>query len=246
MRKKTKTFFYAGIDDATRCPCIGSIFISGVIADSRVIEYWKNLGVKDSKLVTPKRREILAELIKNTSRKFVIKEITPELIDDKSFNLNEWEMIIVLRVLSGLMYDQDISLVYIDNWEVSNKKFIERLDFFSRSDVKSRLKSRGIDLELNKFRNILFKPGHRADEIYTIVGAASILSKTSSDKQYREYRKIYGDFGSGSPGDPKTRKFVWDNRKSTRDSVPIIRRSWLTYKVIRNLKDIRDDTKYRR
>ena len=72
-------------------------------------EYWKNLGVKDSKLVTPKRREILAELIKNTSRKFVIKEITPELIDDKSFNLNEWEMIIVLRVgitgkVPGILY----------------------------------------------------------------------------------------------------------------------------------------------
>ena len=105
MREKIKTFFYAGIDDATKCPCIGSIFISGVVADSRVIEYWKNLGVKDSKLITPKRREILAELIKNTSRKFVIKEITSELIDDKSLNLNEWEMeVISIFLLNPLFY----------------------------------------------------------------------------------------------------------------------------------------------
>ena len=64
MREKIKTFFYAGIDDATKCPCIGSIFISGVVADSRVIEYWKNLGVKDSKKLSDRRTDEIASELK--------------------------------------------------------------------------------------------------------------------------------------------------------------------------------------
>ena len=55
-----KEEYSAGIDDTTKCPCIGSIFIAGIVAHQAVIEEWKKIGVKDSKLVTAKKREHLA------------------------------------------------------------------------------------------------------------------------------------------------------------------------------------------
>jgi ribonuclease HII len=83
-----------------------------------------------------------------------------------------------------------------------------------------------------------FTAEHRADENHVVVGAASILSKVHSDRQYDEYRKIYGDFGSGSPGDPKTRLYVWTHRENP---PPIVRRSWNTYKYLSTLEDIEQD-----
>ena len=96
-----------GIDEATKCPCIGSIFVSGVMADHETIESWKTLGIKDSKLVAPKKREKLAEIIKDTAPGFVISQMTPAMIDDKSINLNKWEMLTVLKIIKKLPYDWD-------------------------------------------------------------------------------------------------------------------------------------------
>ena len=218
----------AGIDDATKCPCIGSIFMAGATADEDTIGKWTASGVKDSKCVAPKKREELAKIIKNTAISFVIREITPSMIDDKSlFNLNEWEMFMMLKIVQQLKKKADVAQVFIDNWEVSESRFFERLDRF---------------LDRQRFRitvqDIEFIPEHQADETHTIVGAASILAKTASDRQYRRYRKQYGDFGSGSPGDPATRFFVWKHRKNP---LPIIRISWRTYKHLAKLESIEED-----
>lgn len=48
------TSLIAGVDDATKCPCIGSIFIAGVTANAETIAHWHKIGVKDSKLIAPK------------------------------------------------------------------------------------------------------------------------------------------------------------------------------------------------
>ncbi|MBD3359084.1 MAG: ribonuclease HII [Candidatus Buchananbacteria bacterium] len=226
----------AGIDDATKCPCIGSIFIAGVSADQLTIEKWQKIGVKDSKVITPKKRERLAKIIKETALAFNIRQITPAQMTDLTFNLNDWEMLTCLQILNKLNKVNNINEAYIDNWEVSYKMFVSR--FQSLSKRKNDIKNKKIRLNFDNFKYIKFIPEHKADQNYTIVGAASILAKTASDKQYRRYKKIYGDFGSGSPADPQTRRFVWQHRKNP---VPIIRTSWLTYKVISQLKNINDD-----
>ncbi len=226
----------AGIDDATKCPCIGSIFVAGVVADKLTIEKWHRIGVKDSKVITPKKREYLVKIIKETALAFDIRQITPAQMADATFNLNDWEMLVCLQILNNLNKKNNIKEVYIDNWEVSYKRFTSR--FQSLSKRKNDIKNKKILLNFDNFKHIKFIPEHRADQNYTIVGAASILAKTESDKQYRKYKKIYGDFGSGSPADPQTRRFVWQHRKNP---VPIIRTSWLTYKVLSKLKNINDD-----
>jgi ribonuclease HII len=241
---KEKSFaLVGGVDDATKCPCIGSIFISGVVADKKIITTWKKLGVKDSKLVAPRKRERLAEVIKETALAYVIAEITPAMIDDKQFNLNDWEMAVVLSVIQGLREQIAVNTILIDNWEVSAQRFHMRLQSIMPVPGASKQMPHNIVLDGNKLAALTYIPEHYADESYVVVGAASILSKTSSDKQYVEYKKEYGDFGSGSPGDPKTRFYVWQHRHTP---PPIVRTSWSTFKVLAELDRIEDDVLYSR
>jgi ribonuclease HII len=227
-----------GIDEATKCPCIGSIFVSGVIADHEVIESWKAMGVKDSKLIAPKKREKLAEIIKETAHGFVLAQMTPAMIDDKSFNLNEWEMLTVLKIIQNLHKKGTPEKIYVDNWEHSAEHFHKRRDSLLAQTMKDKLREKKFVLNRKKLVSCEYVAEHQADEKYTVVGAASILAKTASDAQYRRYRKKFGDFGSGSPGDPKTRLFVWQHRHNP---LPIIRTSWNTYKTLVNLESFEED-----
>lgn len=223
----------AGIDDATKCPCIGSIFVSGVVADKDTLQEWRKAGVKDSKLLSAKKRQELSVIIKETALAYSINEITPSQIDNKLLNLNEWEMLICLKTIDEMLQKTDFSKIILDNWEVSNDLFFKRL----RSIMETYLLYDGLDIsikDIKAMRDLEFIAEHKADENHIIVGAASILSKTSSDSQYCYFRTKYGDFGSGSPADPRTRLFVWKNRKNP---PVIIRKTWLTYKVLSKLED---------
>lgn len=242
MSPKTNNII-AGIDDATKCPCIGSIFIAGVAADTKTIRQWKRAGVKDSKLIARKKREKLAALIKETALAFSIQEVTPAMIDDKTpLNLNAWEMAVVLNITTALQQQNGaIAELYIDNWEVNEKLFWQRVTQITSFDFQQKP---SFNFSFNKelFAALRIIAEHKADERYTIVGAASILAKTSSDAQYDEYKKIYGAFGSGSPADPATRLFVWQHRKNP---PPIIRKSWNTYVTLSVLDDIQEDYFYK-
>lgn len=231
----------AGIDDATKCPCIGSIFLAGAVADETTIHSWQEIGVKDSKLIARKKREELAGIIKATSRAYHVDQITPSMIDDKSFNLNEWEMLIVFRIIEALSICEP-QHIYIDNWETSQIGFNKRYQFLMSDAAQFRRAEKNIILQPSLLAQAPVIAEHRADENYTIVGAASILAKTASDEQYDHYKKEYGDFGSGSPADPKTRHFVWQHRHNP---PPLIRTSWHTYKTLSLLSRIEDDHLYK-
>lgn len=228
----------AGVDDATKCPCIGSIFIAGVVADTKTISYWHSIGVKDSKLVSAKKREYLASIIKASAVSFAINQITASQIDNKIINLNDWEMLMVLNVVSRLVARANPGEIIIDNWETKEEIFYRRLKEVTHPSFASLRKTLGVKIKPRIIKKQNFRPEHKADTNHTVVGAASILAKVASDNQYKKFRKIFGDFGSGSPGDPKTRKFVWQHRKSP---LPIIRTSWQTYKHLSNLKTIEED-----
>jgi len=233
----------AGIDDATKCPCIGSIFVSGVVATPKIIRSWKKLGVKDSKLIAAPKRAKLEKIIKETALAYVVKEITPAMIDDKTYNLNDWEMIVVMQIIEELQKSCPAQAVIIDNWEVTTELFHTRYSSLITSSSTQLSFPHNIHINTQHISNVPLVAQHYADTNYTVVGAASILSKQGSDKQYATYKQQFGDFGSGSPADPKTRLFVWQHRH---DQLPIIRTSWSTYKTLSALERIEEDTIYSR
>ncbi len=227
-----------GVDDATKCPCIGSIFIAGVVGDESLIEQWRECGVTDSKLLSRNRRDELDRMIRRTAFSWSVRHIPPLEIDDKSLNLNAWEMVSFLKLLRTLDSRGPIDRIIVDNWEVSTEVFFRRLDSLTGSECRQLLRDKRVSIPKRLHQRLTIVPEHRADANHTIVGAASILARAASDRQYDRYRKLYGDFGSGSPGDPKTRTYVFTHRHAP---TPIIRQSWNTFKTLRQLESIEDD-----
>ncbi len=85
-----------GIDDAGRGPVIGPMILAGCLIDEEQEAEFKKLGVKDSKLLTPKRREALAELVKEKAITFEITITHPNEIMQRNhvgINLNTLEAI---------------------------------------------------------------------------------------------------------------------------------------------------------
>src|SRR3989344_5805456 len=81
-----------GIDDAGRGPVIGPMVLAGCLLDRTTELEFKKLGVKDSKELTPKRREHLVNIIKEKSITFEIELAFPNEIDNKLLgNLNTLE-----------------------------------------------------------------------------------------------------------------------------------------------------------
>ncbi|MCX8172365.1 MAG: ribonuclease HII, partial [Archaeoglobaceae archaeon] len=78
----------AGIDEAGKGCVIGPLVIAGVASDNE--QYFRAIGVKDSKKLSHKRREELAEKIVKVARVEVIK-ITAEKLDKlmESKTINE-------------------------------------------------------------------------------------------------------------------------------------------------------------
>jgi len=84
-----------GIDDAGRGPVIGPMILAGCLINEEVGKEFRNSGVKDSKQLTQKRREHLAEIIKQKAETFEVVIVGTEEIDGNVSNgkLNELEQL---------------------------------------------------------------------------------------------------------------------------------------------------------
>ena len=205
----------AGIDEAGRGPVLGPLVISCVWAEEDAIIKLTELGVDDSKKLSAKRREALAELIREYSSAVNTIVITPEQINsfmDKGVNLNEIE---ALHMIDSLRWGPFAKQVYVDAADVKPDRLATRFrTVFPRSK---------------------FIVEHKADHHYTIVGAASIIAKTTRDKLIKDLQSKLGiDFGSGYPSDPKTRSFLKEYFLETGSFPNIARTHWKTLDKIRD------------
>lgn len=201
----------AGIDEAGRGPVLGPMVIAAVVVDEKNIPKLEELGVRDSKKLTPKRRERLFNEILRLLDDYVIIELWPEQIDSREGTLNEFEVDNFVKALSSLKMKPDV--VYIDAADVKEARFGE--------EIKAKL---------NFEAEIIAE--HKADDKFVPVSAASILAKVTRDREIDRLKEEYGEIGSGYPSDPRTRKFLEDYYKRHGDFPPIVRRSWKTLRKI--------------
>ncbi len=97
--------FVAGVDEVGRGPLAGPVVCCAVIMpDDDIIE-----GVDDSKKLSEKKREILAERIKEKAISYCIAEISQEEID--KINILEAVKKCMTRAVEGLKIKPDITLV---------------------------------------------------------------------------------------------------------------------------------------
>tara|TARA_Y100000310_G_C20604798_1_gene774951 strand:+ start:108 stop:740 length:633 start_codon:yes stop_codon:yes gene_type:complete len=196
-----------GVDEAGRGPLIGPLVVAGVTMEEKDLPKLQALGVKDSKLLTPKKRQELFPKLKEIT-KYKIFIILPQEIDDAlnspSLNLNWLEAIKYAMTINSLKPQK----AYVDCPSNNNQAF---------KDYMEKLLKQKTELIVE----------NKADENYPIVGAASILAKVTRDNEIKKLRDKYGDLGSGYPADPKTKEFLKQNHNKHPE---IFRQTWASYK----------------
>lgn len=202
-----------GIDEAGRGPVFGDLVIAGLACEPEEEEKLRELGVKDSKALSPSRREKLYDaLVHGYPYKVVI--ITPSQLDRlrQRYSLNDIEATAFADILNRLRPAK----AYLDCASASQKKFTRAVEAGLRF---------GCDLVVE----------HKADERYPVVSAGSIIAKVTRDKGIKTLAETYGSIGSGYPSDPATKEFLSRWIKEHRSYPPFARRSWKTASRAGNL-----------
>ena len=71
----------AGVDDAGRGAVIGPLVVAGVLVEDEDLPCLTDIGVKDSKCLSPDRREDLAIEIRKLAVGLHVEKLLPEEID---------------------------------------------------------------------------------------------------------------------------------------------------------------------
>ena len=203
-----------GIDDVTRCPVIGSLIVTGVVVKENMLEALQRIGVRDSKLLTHSKIMKITPVIQDIVEDYKAIYIkAPEISkSNKQYNLNDMECNAFCTIVKEFEAKYPIAQVQINNFDYSREKFIERAEKL------------GFHFDWSKW-----VIDHENETRDIPVGAASIIGKSLSIKEYENLKKKYGDFGSGNPGDPKTIEFVKQKLREKR-KCNIIRYNWATVK----------------
>lgn len=208
-----------GVDEAGRGPVIGPLVLAGFCIEEKDLLKLKNLGVRDSKLLTPKRRKFLFGKLSKLAVRYKIEQVGPKEIDTRlnsGYNLNRLEALKCAKIIDELHPD----VVHVDSpTSPKAEKFADM--------IKSNL----------KFKDVKIIAEHGADVKHLDVGAASIMAKVTRDLEVEKIEgKINQIIGSGYPSDEITQKFL---KEHWVDASKYIRKSWQTFK---NLKDEKEQT----
>lgn len=206
-----------GIDDAGRGPVIGPMILAGCLIDETIEKEFKKLGIKDSKELTPKRREFLANIIREKAETFEIVITYPIEIDNKltsGTNLNHLEALKIAEIINKINKGYKRIKVIIDCPSVGIVKWTDFLK-----------------MKIDNLSNLEIVCEHKADKNHISVSAASILAKSAREKEMDALKKIYGEeIGSGYTSDPSTIKFLERNAEIHQDS-GIFRKTWETWRI---------------
>lgn len=215
----------AGIDEAGRGCVIGPLVVAGVLVKQENIPLLEQLEVKDSKLLTAKKREALFPEIIRLADKFAVIKLSPLQIDQavesqrKLHKLNRLEANAMSKIVDRLKPE----VVYVDAADVCAERFARHIQ--DASTFKTRIVAE-----------------HKADKTYPVVSAASIVAKVERDREIALLREEYGDFGTGYLADPKTPAFLVQWLKSHGDYPACVRKSWKPARAVKNQMGTRQTT----
>ncbi len=194
---------FCGVDEAGRGPVMGPLVVGCVYTedDSALID----IGVKDSKKLSPAVRERMFDQIISSVQDYSIIILSADDIDKKMkiMSLNDIELEMFAEAVSKIPTDT----VYADCPDVNESRF------------SAELSSMVSDPE------IIGK--HKADDTYPVVSAASILAKVTRDRMMNDISKEFGiNIGSGYPSDEITMNFIREWIQKNKKAPKHTRTSW--------------------
>ena len=207
-----------GVDEAGKGPVLGPLVVAAVAVDNA--KDMQDLGIKDSKQLTPEKRKELANLIKNKFS-FAIEIIEAERVDEyrRQNKLNDLNREAFEKLISKL----DPNVAYVDAADVNEHRFGKQ--------IKEKLTN-------EKDTDVISM--HKADAKIDVVAAASIIAKETRENEIRKLKEKIGDFGSGYPSDERTIKFLKSFYSDNGKWPTGTRKSWKTVERIRPVKTLDD------
>lgn len=205
-----------GVDEAGRGPVMGPLVICGICVNSD--RKLKEIEVKDSKQLTPRRRQELDRIIRDIADIEIVEVSASEIDSMRSrLTMNQIEAKMFSMIVNRLAPDE----AYLDAADASEAEF-ERM-------VCSELKCRP---------RVVSK--HKADQLFPVVSAASIVAKVRRDLRISEIAQELGqDVGSGYSHDKVTLAFIEEYFDRNGRLPPHTRKSWDTSKSIIMRKRLR-------
>ena len=188
---------------------IGPLVIAGVLFREENLNSLSPLGVKDSKLLTPKKRESLFPKILQIAEKHAVIRLQPKQIDQvvlsgrKLHKLNRLEAENMAEIINQLNPDE----AQVDAADVMEERFKHHIQ--EHLTTKTKVTSK-----------------HKADRRYLAVSAASIIAKVIRDNEIAVLAAQYGDFGTGYLTDPKTIRFLKQLLQTNDEYPDFVRKSW--------------------
>jgi ribonuclease HII len=195
--------------------------LAGVSIDSKDSKKLKAIGVKDSKELSPEKREELYKELERVAKDIIVVKVSACKISSfkaKGINLDKLEAMKVADIISMINAEK----IYVDSIEQNCEKFEKMIKEFLPKDKNVKL----------IVRNYL-------DENIPVVSAASIVAKVERDKEIEEIKKkVNFDFGVGYSHDERTRIFI-EKILQTEDEPPsYLRIHWETVQdIARKLLD---------
>ena len=194
---------------------IGPLVVAGVVVDREDEKKFVQLGVKDSKQLSPKKREELAPKIEELCSSVIVMRVPACKIDTyrkKKVNLDHIEAIKMAEIIDIAQAET----FYIDSLGTNPKRFQNMILEYARN------KDQGMVVE------------NYADETYPVVSAASIIAKVERDKAIQDIKeKVNYDFGVGYSHDARTIKFVEMLLEKKEPLPSFVRQSWITTQVLK-------------
>ncbi len=227
-----------GMDEAGRGPVMGPMVVAAYWTGDE--EGLRRMGIRDSKVLSPARREHLASLLASRGAHSVL--VVPAASIDTArehMTMNELEVMCFSSAGASLLSGRSVlssglpkgitvtvhgkvqgdPLVKVDAADVVEGRFGEGI-------------RRGIlDLVGDMELEVLSK--HKADRDHPCVGAASIIAKVDRDLSIKGISKMLGtEIGSGYPSDPVTMGFLERWVLRTGSLPPHCRHTWETAKKL--------------
>ena len=191
---------------------LGPIIVAGICVSKKSISEMIKKGIKDSKLLTPKKRQILFGHVVSIAESICICRINIAEIDFHVFknNLNTLEAEAMAITISNMKSDK----TYVDSCDVNPSRYQRTIRSFLKRDSTKLISM------------------HHADKLNVVVSGASIIAKVIRDSEITKIRVKYGDIGSGYPSDKKTIEFVRQWFRQKNEIPPFARRSWKPAQMI--------------
>ena len=207
---------FCGIDEAGRGSVMGPLVVGSVYCESD--EILMKIGVRDSKKLTPASRERMYDMICGEFQTSVVIASASDIDERRktmTLNIIELEMFIEAAQVTP------VSAVYADCPDVNEAGFTRMMS--------SRLKDTRIVAK------------HKADDIFPVVSAASIIAKVTRDRLVSEIEAEFGAvIGSGYPSDTVTMEFIEKWIKENGSPPEHTRCSW---EPVRQLMTVSKNTK---